>query len=134
MSKTLIQKIRGLQTSKKVLVMGSAVIDVILQLDKLPVTGQDIMAEHKKTIVGGCAYNVTNILKQLNFKHDLIVPVGRGANADLIRKQLKDDNHDIVLEEDTQDNGWNLSIVEKGQRKDVHYHPRVRIKLEECLG
>ncbi|MDT2292032.1 hypothetical protein P7H15_02605 [Paenibacillus larvae] len=47
-SKTLIQKIRGLQTSKKVLVMGSAVIDVILQLDKLPVTGQDIMAEHKK--------------------------------------------------------------------------------------
>ncbi|AHD06943.1 PfkB family carbohydrate kinase [Paenibacillus larvae] len=113
-SKTLIQKIRGLQTSKKVLVMGSAVIDVILQLDKLPVTGQDIMAEHKKTIVGGCAYNVTNILKQLNFKHDLIVPVGRGANADLIRKQLKDDNHDIVLEEDTQDNGWNLSIVEKG--------------------
>lgn len=101
----------------KVLVMGAAVIDIIIQLEQLPSSGQDVMAEHKETIVGGCAYNVSNILKQLKIEHDLFVPVGSGAYADVIRKQLQEDQYDIMLEDDSQDNGWNLSIVEQdGER------------------
>ncbi|TDQ41110.1 PfkB family carbohydrate kinase [Aureibacillus halotolerans] len=97
---------------KKVLVLGSAILDVILGVPQLPTSGQDMFAEQKESIVGGCAYNVSNILKHLQVPYDLMVPVGEGANANQIRSQLELDGHDIVLDIDTGDNGWCLSIVE----------------------
>lgn len=106
-----------LKAEHNVLVLGAAVVDVIISLNKLPRTGEDVMAEHRETLVGGCAYNVSNILKQLHVKHDLFVPVGQGTYAQTIKRQLEMDGTQILLEDKRSDNGWNLSIVEQdGER------------------
>ncbi|CAH8768516.1 PfkB family carbohydrate kinase [Paenibacillus dendritiformis] len=113
----LITRLMNTRSDAKVLVLGAAVIDVIIQLDSLPRTGDDVSAEHRETLVGGCAYNVAHILKPLQVEHDLFVPVGTGTYADMIRKQLQADGYPLLIEESSGDNGWNLSIVEQdGER------------------
>ena len=42
-----------------------------------------------KTIVGGCAYNVGDILSQFKANYDLMVPVGDGPNGTIIENKLK---------------------------------------------
>lgn len=102
---------------KKILVLGAAVVDVILQVDRLPRTAEDVTAEHKETVVGGCAYNVANILRQLGADHDLFVPVGKGICAEIVKRQLEADGYPLWMEDPEKDNGWNLSLVEKdGER------------------
>ena len=44
-----------INSQKKVLVIGSAVIDVILNVNSIPSSGSDEFAHSEKTIVGGCA-------------------------------------------------------------------------------
>ena len=124
----LINRLKNTRSDAKVLVLGAAVIDVIIQLDSLPRTGDDVSAEHRETLVGGCAYNVAHILKQLQVAHDLFVPVGAGAYADIIRKQLQADGYPVLIEEDSGDNGWNLSIVEQDGERTFITLPGIETK------
>ncbi|BFH17128.1 PfkB family carbohydrate kinase [Paenibacillus melissococcoides] len=123
-----IARLKNTPSDAKVLVLGAAVIDVIIQLDSLPRTGDDVSAEHRETLVGGCAYNVAHILKQLQVGHDLFVPVGAGAYADMIRKQLLADSYPLLIEEDSGDNGWNLSIVEQDGERTFITIPGIETK------
>jgi len=123
-----ISRLKNTRSDAKVLVLGAAVIDVIIQLDSLPRTGDDAAAEHRETLVGGCAYNVAHILKQLRVDHDLFVPVGAGAYADMIRKQLQADGYPLLIEEDSGDNGWNLSIVEQDGERTFITIPGIETK------
>lgn len=102
---------------KKILILGSAVIDVIINIDRLPQSGEDIMGMQKGQTVGGCAYNVSKILDYLKIEHDICVPVGKGMYADMIRKELQQRTHKILIEDDREDNGYSLSLVENnGER------------------
>ena len=69
--------------------IGSAVIDVILNVNSIPSSGSDELPTLKKTIVGGCAYNVGDILSQFKANYDLMVPVGDGPNGTIIENKLK---------------------------------------------
>lgn len=101
----------------KVLILGAAVLDIIIATDKLPTTGEDVMAKHKQSLVGGCAYNVANVLKALEIKADLFAPIGEGTYSSIIKNTLINEGYDILVEDSSQDNGWNLSLVEKdGER------------------
>lgn len=103
--------------SKRILVLGSAVIDVIIDIERLPKAGEDIPGIQKGMIVGGCAFNVSKILDGLHMPHDLCVPVGRGMYANRIRQALRQGGHDVLIEDDRCDNGYSLSLVEKdGER------------------
>lgn len=117
-----------LRPEHKVLVIGAAVVDVIITVHQLPTTGADVTAEHKETIVGGCAYNVANILKQLNIKHDLFVPVGKGTYGDTVKKQLQSDGYPTLIHDEQQDNGWNLSIVEHDGERTFITIPGIETK------
>ncbi len=55
-------------SNKKILVLGSAVIDVIINIDKLPKPGEDIPGFQQGHTVGGCAYNVSKILDYLKIE------------------------------------------------------------------
>ena len=102
---------------KRILVLGSAVIDVIIDIERLPQAGEDIPGIQKGMIVGGCAFNVSKILDGLQIPHDLCVPVGQGMYADRIRQALQQGGHDVLIEDDRCDNGYSLSLVEKdGER------------------
>ena len=46
----------------KILVLGNAIVDVILNIKHLPQTGDDIYCEKQAVNIGGCAYNVATIL------------------------------------------------------------------------
>ncbi|MFF2908353.1 PfkB family carbohydrate kinase [Paenibacillus sp. NPDC057934] len=111
MSENILDRVKS-DKSRKILVIGAAVVDVIIQLDRLPRTAEDVMAEHKETIVGGCAYNVSNILNQLHVNYSLFAPVGQGSYGDIVKAQLQKDGVPVLLEDLSGDNGWNLSIVE----------------------
>ena len=60
----------------KTLVIGAAIIDMILQVDRVPTSGEDVLGRDLRTMVGGCAYNVAATLRNLSCEHDLCVPVG----------------------------------------------------------
>ena len=82
------------------LVLGSAVIDVIIDIECLPKAGEDIPGIQKGMIVGGCAFNVSKILDGLQMPHDLCVPVGQGMYADRIRRALRQGAHDVLIEKE----------------------------------
>lgn len=103
--------------AKNILILGSAVIDVIIDIERLPKAGEDITGLQKGMVVGGCAFNVSKILDELQVSHDLCVPVGRGLYADKIRSTLQAGHHDVMIEDARCDNGYCLSLVEaNGER------------------
>lgn len=109
-----------LNSNKKIMVLGSAILDMLIKIDKLPKSGEDIIGIEKEINVGGCAYNVSKILNNLNIEHDLFVPVGTGIHADIIKEQLLKDNHKLFVKDESMDNGWCLSLVENdGERTFV---------------
>ncbi|MBY7144543.1 ribokinase [Virgibacillus sp. NKC19-3] len=109
--------VRRINSEKKVLVIGSAVIDIVVNIPRLPVSGEDVFSKSQEVIVGGCAYNVGNILKQLNASYDLMIPIGNGPNAAHIKEQMNADDHAPLMHNLNGDNGWCLSMVEaNGER------------------
>lgn len=103
----------------KTLVVGSAIIDIIMKIDRLPLSGEDIICNGTQTVVGGCAYNVASTLKNMNCKHDLCVPVGSGNYANIIKNKLIENEYNILINKD-EDNGYCLTFVESnGERTFV---------------
>ena len=48
---------------KQVLVIGSTVTDVIIHVDHLPKTSEDIHVIGQTMSLGGCAYNVSDMIR-----------------------------------------------------------------------
>lgn len=101
----------------KTLVLGAAIVDKIMNINMLPQSGDDIVASQEITTVGGCAYNVANILTNLEVEHDLVVPVGTGMYGHTIEKDLLNNGYEIFIKDDKADNGYCLCLVENsGER------------------
>lgn len=99
------------------LVLGAAIVDKIMNINSLPNSGDDICAQGETTTVGGCAYNVSNILLNLGIDHDLVVPVGSGMYGDIIEKELIKNGYKIFIKDEIRDNGYCLCLVESsGER------------------
>lgn len=96
----------------KILILGSAVIDVIIKVRRLPQAGEDITGWAQGMNVGGCAFNVSKILDHLHCPHDLCVPVGKGMFADKVRQALVESGHPVLITDERCDNGYCLSLVE----------------------
>ena len=104
----------------KTLVIGNVYVDVIINLDELPKTGDDIICKKQIISVGGCAYNVATILKNFNIDHDLIFPVGNGIYGNIIENEVKKDGYDISIKDESGDNGYCLCLVEStGERSFI---------------
>ncbi|OOB77769.1 MAG: hypothetical protein BEN19_01365 [Epulopiscium sp. Nuni2H_MBin003] len=101
----------------KVLVIGAAMVDVMMNVDELPSSGQDIIATENIEI-GGCALNVAHVLQSFDTGFDLLAPIGKGRNADLIYNHLEEHHmHRHCIKDETEDNGYCLSLIEKnGER------------------
>lgn len=72
----------------KTLVIGAAIVDMVMQVDRIPKSGEDVIGKDTKVMVGGCAYNVASTMHNLDCDHDLCVPVGNGMYASIVRKNL----------------------------------------------
>ncbi|ABJ57331.1 carbohydrate kinase family protein [Oenococcus oeni] len=98
----------------KTLVIGAAFVDVIVDVPKLPKTGDDIPGNLKSYVVGGSAFNVFGTLKHEKINTDLFVPVGEGNYANQIKEKMRELKIPIKLPVRGNDNGWDISFIEPG--------------------
>ncbi len=73
---------------KKILLIGSTVADIIINLDHLPTTSADVNIVSQEMSLGGCAYNVSNMIHLFEVPYRLFSPVGTGLYGDFVRNQL----------------------------------------------
>ncbi|SDB28476.1 Sugar or nucleoside kinase, ribokinase family [Streptococcus henryi] len=72
----------------KCLVIGSTVCDVMIYVDELPNRQGDAHIKKQFFSLGGCAFNVVNILHHLGGPYDFISPVGTGLYGQFVSKRL----------------------------------------------
>ena len=73
---------------KKTLVIGSAVCDIVIPLDHLPSRSEDINLYHQEMSLGGCAFNVCDILRHFGAGFLPFLPVGKGIYGQFVKQQL----------------------------------------------
>lgn len=113
-------KFKGEIVKRKALIIGSTAVDVIIEIDRLPKTGDDINTKSKVLNVGGCAYNVASMLSYLSKDFDLISPVGSGYFGDFVNKTLASNGFSTPLARTREENGCCYCFVENnGERSFV---------------
>lgn len=119
---------------KKTLFIGSTVLDLVVNLDHLPTLKEDINTDKVSVSLGGCAYNASNILHQLNLPYLLISPVGTGFFASCVQKMLLNDNKKPFVRIDEMDNGCCICLVNKeGERSFLSHHGAEYLFKKEWL-
>ena len=107
---------------KKVLIIGSTVTDIIINIDHLPKTSEDIHVLSQNMSLGGCAFNVCHVLHNLNVPYYFISNVGKGIYGDYVKhelNQLNIDNHSFSDD----DNGCCYCMIESnGERTFISNH------------
>ena len=73
---------------KKILVIGSTVADIIINVDYLPTTAQDVHLKSQSMSLGGCAHNVSDMIRHFGAPYTLFSPIGTGIYGDFVRNQL----------------------------------------------
>lgn len=87
-------------------------VEMIMKIDRLPKSGEDVLCKETKAIIGGCAYNAASTLRNMECEHDLCVPVGVGTYAEVVATELKRLGYDILIRDDSMDNGCCMDLVE----------------------
>lgn len=98
---------------KQTLVIGSAVVDVIVNIPHLPRTGEDIHIIRQTRSLGGCAYIVSDILRHFGVPYSLCTAVGSGMYGDFVRKRLEERGVPIYVSR-SEENGCCYCMVEEG--------------------
>ena len=98
----------------KILVIGSAIVDIIIDLPKLPLTGQDIIAKNEKINIGGCALNVISVLKAFNIDYTPFLPIGTGQYGAILKESLQSMDITSILNLNEGENGHCYTLIEDG--------------------
>ena len=98
---------------KQTLVIGSAVVDVIVNIPHLPKTGEDVHISSQTRSLGGCAYIVSDILRHFGAPYSLCTAVGTGIYGDFVHKKLKERGVPIYVTR-PEENGCCYCMVEEG--------------------
>ena len=77
---------------KKILVIGSTVVDMIVNVDKLPTSKADIHIKSQRANMGGCAFNVYDIIDKFGCPNILFSPVGGGIYGGFVRNYFESNN------------------------------------------
>ena len=107
---------------KQILIIGSSVIDVILNVPALPRRGEDVNISSCEYHIGGCAYNVYRALSHFRSPARLCSPVGSGIFGRMVREQFSREGLEpfIVLE---RENGCCYCLIEPdGERTFISHH------------
>lgn len=116
---------------QKCLVVGAAMLDIVMKIDRLPKSGEDVYAKSQEMTVGGCAYNVADILKHFQVPYTLFAPVGKGVYADIVAAKLREGGHESPLLSETQDNGYCLCMVEQSGERTFLTLPGIECSFEK---
>lgn len=116
---------------KKCLVVGAAMLDIVMQIEELPKRGADVYADSQTMTVGGCAYNVADIIKHFEVPYTLFAPVGTGMYADMVSRKLKMAGHESPIRSEKSDNGYCLCLVEKDGERTFITLPGIECTFEK---
>lgn len=109
---------------KKVLIIGSTVVDIIVNLvDSLPKQERTFHIRSQHMSLGGCAYNVSDSVRHFQVPYILFSPVGQGVYGHFVREELKKRGISSPIPSPDAENGCCYCFVEKsGERSFVSYH------------
>ena len=80
--------LHSLKPQKRVLIIGSAFVDMVINVQEMPRAGADVEGDYRCTTVGGCSFNVADVLYKLDLPFESYMPVGEGRFADLVAQAL----------------------------------------------
>lgn len=107
---------------KKALMIGSTVADILIHVDHLPSLEEDVEPTGQTMSLGGCCFNVSNMLSVFKVPYTLFSPVGSGLYGTFIREELRKKGMEPVLETDAE-NGCCYCIVDAdGNRTFMALH------------
>ncbi len=119
---------------KKILVIGSTCVDMIVNVDHLPTTKGDIHIKSQTASMGGCAYNVSDTVRNFGAPNILFTPVGSGIYGDFVRNGLRKRGIETPIPTVAMDNGCCYCFVEEsGERTFVSYHGAEYLIYEKWL-
>lgn len=108
---------------QKILVIGSTVADIVITIDALPTTAQDIHTKSQNIALGGCAHNVSDAIRHFGVPYVLFTPVGTGLYGDFVRNELAKKNVVSPIPTPSQPNGCCYCLVEaSGERTFIVDH------------
>lgn len=108
---------------KKILFIGSTVVDVIINIDHLPRTCEDVNVYGQELAMGGCAFNAFSMARRFGTECQLFSPVGAGVYGDYIQKHLDVAGIRVPIPRPEKENGCCYCFVEPGgERTFVSYH------------
>ncbi len=109
---------------KKILVIGSTVVDMVINVDQLPAAKADIHISSQRASMGGCAFNVSDTIRNFGTPNILFSPVGGGIYGDYVRNGLRKKGLISPIPPVTDmDNGCCYCFVEEnGERTFIVYH------------
>lgn len=108
---------------KKLLVIGSAVADVVVNIPHLPHSQEDLLVSSQQLSLGGCAANVAQVLKALAIPFDLFAPIGSGIYGDYVAEQLNQRGLSSLIPRVNEPNGCCYCLVEQnGERTFLADH------------
>jgi len=109
---------------KQTLIIGSAVVDVIVNLPHLPQTGEDVHISSQTRSLGGCAYIVSDILRHFDAPYSLCTAVGTGIYGEFVKQKLEERGVPIYVRR-SEENGCCYCMVETergGERSFIVDH------------
>ena len=108
---------------KRLLIIGSTCVDVILRLDHLPTTGED-MHPVQRFAMGGCAFNVAQVPKAYDVDLRFVTPIGdHGVFSDFVRAHLGNADFRGPITVPDSENGCCYCLVERsGERTFLSVH------------
>ena len=108
---------------KKTLIIGSTVVDVIIHINHLPVSQEDIHISSWRMSLGGCAYNASHAMNLFHASYLLCSPIGEGPYGQFIKDEFKKQGLPTPILISDQENGFCLCAVEShGERTFMSYH------------
>ena len=107
---------------KQTLIIGSTVVDIILNVPCLPARGGDVNIASSAFRLGGCAYNVYKAMQRFDAPALLCSPVGTGVYGRMVREWFCAEGI-VPFVNLEQENGCCYCLVENdGERSFLSYH------------
>lgn len=118
--RNITQIIDSLKPQKKVFIIGSAFLDMLISVKQLPKSGFDVTGVYEGLKLGGCSFNVADVLAKLKLPFDSYLPIGEGNFANIAKEEFNKRQLPICEIKGRGDNGWCLSLIEQdGQRSFI---------------
>lgn len=116
---------------KQTLIIGSTVLDIIIDVNALPNTTEDLHVKQQTMLLGGCAYNVQNVIQLFQVPHLFCSPIGTGIYGDYVAKQLSERDVEPFIRIENQDNGCCYCYVEPGGERTFLSHHGAEYTFQE---